>query len=101
MPSRPETKYSLELRTFSIEMIQNRNYTLVDRLVILVLFYEELENLTARGEIDAIPSQNRVFEEGIRKGLYTERIAAFPSGIVTQCELYGGYLPSFVHRHKQ
>lgn len=90
--SRAETKYLLELRTFSIAVIQNRRYSLIDRLIILVLFYEELQDLTARGEIDAIPGLITAFEEGVRIGQFSERINAFPSKIETQLELLRGLL---------
>ncbi|MFC5649127.1 flagellin lysine-N-methylase [Paenibacillus solisilvae] len=85
---RPETKYFPELRTLSIAMIQNRKYTLADRLLMLGLFYEELENhLSARGEIEAIPGLIAAFEKNVRNGLYEQRITAMPFELHTQMEL--------------
>ncbi|MFS0919248.1 flagellin lysine-N-methylase [Brevibacillus sp. 179-C 1.1 NHS] len=74
VPSKPGQKYSIQsqifpnslspdniqfyfwdLRIFSIELIQNRQYSITDRLLILGLFYETVQEALSSGAASQIP----------------------------------------------
>ncbi|OAB42940.1 flagellin lysine-N-methylase [Paenibacillus glacialis] len=48
-------QYFWELRIFSIQTLQNRNFSLADRLIILGMFYQKVEQYIQDGQIQEIP----------------------------------------------
>jgi lysine-N-methylase len=49
-------KYFWELRIFSIQVIQDRSYSLTERLIILGMFYQKIQEQTDQGEFNDIPN---------------------------------------------
>ncbi|ACL74491.1 flagellin lysine-N-methylase [Ruminiclostridium cellulolyticum] len=69
--NRPQ-RYFWDLRIFTIDILQNRNYFMWERLIILGLFIEKLNKSVDENKINDIPdiiqSYNKMIEEGTFKG---------------------------------
>jgi lysine-N-methylase len=67
MESKSIEKYFWEIRMFSVNLLQNRNYTISERLIILGLFIENINNLVLDGREsqikNTIVSYNLLIEE--------------------------------------
>lgn len=65
-------KYFWDIRVFTIDILQNRKYFIWERLIILGLFIEKLNNCVNENKISDIPniiqSYNNMIEKGIFKG---------------------------------
>jgi lysine-N-methylase len=48
-------QYFWELRIFSIQMLQNRNHSLGDRLIVLGMFYQKVQQYIQDGQLEEIP----------------------------------------------
>ncbi|MGL6104483.1 flagellin lysine-N-methylase [Romboutsia sp.] len=66
-----EEKYFNELRVFCISLIQNRKYTIEERLAILGLFFNHINNNKEENNLitDSIDSYTRNIENGVYSGL--------------------------------
>lgn len=67
-------KYFWELRMFTISLLQNREYKLWERLIILGLFYNSLEEKLKTEKIDYIPEQISYFTKNIMTGVYKDAL---------------------------
>ena len=79
--------YFWDLRVFSIELIQNRNYALTDRVLMLGLFYQSLQDLIDAGEVSATPQLIENYRTLIANGLLREAIQQIPAETIAQIKL--------------
>jgi lysine-N-methylase len=86
-PSRRGRRYFPELREFTIQILQNRTYSLPDRLIILGLFYSKLQDYIASGDIEEIPGCIASYAKLIESGAIMESLPRFTSSITTQMQL--------------
>ncbi|NOU92239.1 lysine-N-methylase [Paenibacillus sp. LMG 31456] len=86
-PSKQRHKYFLELQTITFEVLQNRTYALQERLLILSLLIEELQDCIGVGNAEEIPSVIASFREQIAAGTISERFAGLPISIADQMQL--------------
>lgn len=77
----------LALRQFSISVLQNRDYTLADRLLILGYFYSDLQKLTDRKRALDIPGLIKAHNEKIRDEKFREEIKGLPVRISDQMKI--------------
>ncbi|PEA53805.1 lysine-N-methylase [Bacillus pseudomycoides] len=67
-------KYFWELRVFSIQVIQDRSYTLAERLIILGMFYQNVQKHIDQGDVHGIPTvitnfNNLMSNQGMKESL--------------------------------
>ncbi|MFD0682268.1 MULTISPECIES: flagellin lysine-N-methylase [unclassified Paenibacillus] len=84
---KPVRRYFLELRKFTFEVLQNRKYPLSERLLILGMFFEELQDRLSSGEAEEVPSMISSYRNQIEQGLIKERSTSLPTSIADQMEL--------------
>lgn len=80
-------KYFWELRIFSIQVIQDRTYTLAERLIILGIFYQKVQKHINQDDVHIIPKEiakfsNLLADQGMKKLL-----VEVPTKISVQMEL--------------
>lgn len=80
-------QYFWDLRIFTITVLQNRDYSLWQRLIVLGLFYEQISKLIDEGKAKNIPEHINVFTRRIQRGDYKEVLSALPNQITVQMEL--------------
>ncbi|MFI8711556.1 flagellin lysine-N-methylase [Brevibacillus brevis] len=79
--------YFWDLRIFSIGLIQNRSYTITDRLLILGLFYQNLQDIVAGGNITETPQLIENYKKLIQAGTLRESLAQIPVEATAQIRL--------------
>ena len=72
----PMVKYFLELRSFTISLLQNRNYLLWERILILGHFYKELEQSIQGRDVIAVPRLIEIFSQKIEKDEWRAEITS-------------------------
>lgn len=80
-------KYFEELRTFTINVLQCRDYKLWERLVMLGIFYQTTQEYINQKTIDEIPELIVEYIEGIEKGIFDQTLSEVPSNAFVQVEL--------------
>lgn len=82
-----QQKYFWELRIFSIQVIQDRSYTLAERLVILGMFYQKIQNQIDQGDVHGIPDTISQFTKGMSNQGMKEHIDKIPTQLALQMKL--------------
>jgi lysine-N-methylase len=72
-------RYLVEIRGFSIELLQNRDYALWERLLLLGYFYKELQHLADGKRTDKIPRCIEDFARRVKAGAFTEALSGLPA----------------------
>jgi lysine-N-methylase len=80
-------RYFWELRMFTIYVLQNRQYRLAERLIILGMFYQRLQGVVDGGKLDDIPSMIATYQNLIDTGELKEQLAQIPTQVAIQMEL--------------
>lgn len=80
-------KYFWELRIFTIQVLQNRMYPLTERLIILGIFYQKLQNLLDQGDVEIIPSTIAQYTNWIDNHQLEELLQGIPTQLMLQMEL--------------
>ncbi|MFS0725886.1 flagellin lysine-N-methylase [Paenibacillus sp. 1P07SE] len=80
-------KYLWELRIFTIQVLQNRNYSLSDRLILLGMFYQKASSLEESKAVDQIPGMITSYSNIIEEGTLRDDLAAVPAKQTMQLEL--------------
>jgi len=80
-------KYLWELRIFTITVLQDRNYLLWERLVILGMFYQKLQDYIENKMIDEIPNLIASYTNLVEEGIFRENLASIPVQYNIQMEL--------------
>lgn len=83
-------KYFQELRVFTIQTLQNREYELWERLIILGLFYQKLNEYIENGKISQTQELIQSYANKIYIGTYKGTFESIPSKITIQMELLKG-----------
>jgi lysine-N-methylase len=79
-----------ELKVFTIKILQNRAYSLVERLIILGLFFERIQKEINDNSKFLIPELINHFEHAISRGYYSELVQKIPTKISVQMKLLLG-----------
>ncbi|MEG7619420.1 flagellin lysine-N-methylase [Lysinibacillus fusiformis] len=80
-------KYFWELRIFTIQLLQNRAYTLDERIIILGLFYQEIQKLVDEKNIHDIPSSIAKYMNLTADNTLKKWIDDIPSQLAIQIKL--------------
>lgn len=62
------TNYFWDLRIFTIGLLQNRAYSISDRLIILGMFYLDVQEIIEKGKVEEIPQIIETFKHSISSG---------------------------------
>lgn len=77
-------RYFWEIRIFSLSILQNRNYTLSERLVILGVFYENIENLYKNDLTNEIPNVIEKMSYMVEEKSLREELNSLPTNMELQ-----------------
>ncbi|MBX9974389.1 flagellin lysine-N-methylase [Cytobacillus firmus] len=81
-------KYFWELRIFSIQVLQDRTYTLAERLIILGMFYQKIqEQINKDGDVYAIPNEIAKFTNLMANQGMKDLLVEIPVQLAVQMEL--------------
>lgn len=87
----PYAKYFWDIRTFSIEILQNREFSLPHRLMLLAVLADSLDEAFAAGKGRQIPQIIQSFRDQLTGGEIT-RIDTFPTNAHFQFKFLNGLL---------
>jgi len=80
-------KYFWELRIFSIQVIQDRQYTLAERLIILGLFYQKVQEHVDQDNVQIIPKEIAKFSNLLADQGMKQLLVEVPTQLSVQMEL--------------
>ncbi|WP_442602626.1 flagellin lysine-N-methylase [Paenibacillus sp. KN14-4R] len=83
-------RYFWELRIFTIQILQSRDYSLEDRLVILGLFYQNIQNHIDEGEIESCLATINKYTRLVQNGDFQGILAEIPTSVTVQMGLLKG-----------
>lgn len=86
LAQRPQ-KYFWDLRIFTISLLQNRSYQLWQRLVILGLFCNKLNQLVSDCEVHDIPKLIDIYTNGLEHDIFRTELDSIPNQLTIQMEL--------------
>lgn len=75
------------LRIFSIEIVQNRKYSLTDRVLLLGLFYQNVQEFVMNNTVSEIPKLIENYRHLIQNNSLKEAIAQIPVETIAQIQL--------------
>lgn len=84
--NKPE-RYFWELRIFTIQVLQNRAYTLAERLIILGMFYQKLQDRIESSRVEEIPHIIATYTNLLDGEKLREELASIPAQVMIQMEL--------------
>ncbi|MDQ0177081.1 flagellin lysine-N-methylase [Bacillus chungangensis] len=76
-----------DLRIFTIQVIQNRHYSLTDRLIILGMFYQKLQEYVNEKKIEYIPQLIASYTTMMEKHELDESLSTIPALTTIQMKL--------------
>lgn len=80
-------RYFWDIRLFSIGLLQNREYSLADRLILLGISYKKIEKLHDEGRCAEIPALLETLSEMIDSGSFKSELDNVPVNIELQLKL--------------
>ena len=80
-------RYFWELRIFTIQVLQNRNYSLAERLIILGMFYHRVQNQIDAGQVEDIPRIIALYTNLLAGNELRAELASIPTQVTIQLEL--------------
>jgi lysine-N-methylase len=80
-------KYFWELRSFTINLLQYRSYFLWERLIILGMFYQKLEEYLQKEWHEQIPQLISAYESNLDEGRLKESLDKLPTQYTYQLKL--------------
>lgn len=83
-------KYFWELRIFTIQVLQNREYTVAERLIILGMFYRKAQVYVDQGRVEDLPQLIASYTVIIEGNSLKEELAKVPVEYVIQMALVKG-----------
>ncbi|KMZ44012.1 MULTISPECIES: flagellin lysine-N-methylase [Bacillales] len=89
--------YFWDLRIFSIGLIQNRSYDITDRLLILGLFYQNLQDIVEAGNIAETPQLIENYRKMIQAGTLRQSLAQIPIEASAQIRLLKELIDVRIH----
>ena len=85
--ARSAKRYFWELRIFTIQVLQNRNYSLAERLIILGMFYHRVQNQIDAGQVEDIPRIIALYTNLLAGNELRAELASIPTQVTIQLEL--------------
>ncbi len=79
--------YFWELRVFTIQVIQNRAYSLWERLILLGMFYQKVQEYVDTGKAMDIPRLIGTYTNLIEDGSLRDSLNEIPSSVAIQMQL--------------
>lgn len=86
-PNGSVTQFFWELRIFSIQVLQNRSYSLAERLIILGLFYQKVQTYISLEQFAEIPDLIASYMNLLQGNGVSDIINGIPSLSIIQMEL--------------
>lgn len=80
-------KYFWKLRIFTITVLQNRNYALWERLVLLGLFYYKCKDLILNKKVDELQGLIEKYTEMVQDNSFKEELSGIPKQYTVQMRL--------------
>lgn len=80
-------KYFWPLRIFSISLLQNRNYSISDRMIILGLLMKKVQNYSEDNRIHEIPALIEEYNIAIENDSLKKSLGDIPTNLTIQMEL--------------
>ncbi|OMD62786.1 flagellin lysine-N-methylase [Paenibacillus odorifer] len=80
-------EYFWDLRIFTIQVLQNRNYTIAHRLIVLGMFYQKVQGYLSEGKLDEIVQQIASYNTLLEDGSFREGLSAIPTSTTIQMQL--------------
>lgn len=80
-------RYFWDIRIFSLSLLQNRNYNLGERLIILGIVYEKIEALYLEERLNDLPLMLETMNSIIESGSFKEEIEKVPTNTQIQMRL--------------
>lgn len=80
-------KYFWDIRIFAIELLQNRSYSLAERLIVLGMFAYKVQEKAESGQVDLIPELMAQYRDLIGNGGLRESLSQIPVLYTIQMEL--------------
>lgn len=80
-------KYFWDIRIFSLTLLQNRNYTLAERLIMLGMIYRRIENLYANNSVDDVPNMLESMGKIIEGGSIKDEVSKVSSNTQVQMKI--------------
>lgn len=77
-------RYFWDIRIFALSLIQNREYSLDDRLVMLGMVYKRIEEYTLKKNVKEIPAMLENLGELIASGAFKEELGKIPTNTQVQ-----------------
>jgi lysine-N-methylase len=84
--NRPE-RYFWDIRIFSLSLLQNRSYTIAERLIILGIVYKKIEEVHINKQTADIPIILENMDKIIHDGILKEELERVPANIQIQMKL--------------
>jgi len=104
-------KYFWDLRIFTIQILQSREYKLWERLIILGMFYQTIQEYLEQGKLEEIPEYIAEYTTGIEHGIFDDTLNNIPSNEMVQINLllevlsnkkqFGGFGQRFLNRYNE
>lgn len=80
-------RYFWDIRIFSLSLLQNRNYTIGERLIILGMVYKKIEELHINKQTADIPMTLGNMDKIVHDGILKEELERVPANIQIQMRL--------------
>lgn len=80
-------KYFWEFRIFTIQILQNREYTVAERLIVLGMFYRKVQEYVNQGRMADVPQLIASYTSVVGNGSLREELANIPAEFAVQMEL--------------
>ncbi|MEK4353559.1 flagellin lysine-N-methylase [Paenibacillus sp. FSL R5-0475] len=87
MSSKKIDGYFWDLRIFTIQVLQNRSYSIAHRLIILGMFYQKIQGYHLEGRLDDIPQQISSYSSLIEDGSFQDALAGITTSTTIQMQL--------------
>lgn len=79
--------YFWDLRVFTIQVLQNRSYSVPDRLILLGLFYQSLQESLDKERPQDIAALLQTYKERVENGAYRDSLVSIPKKTGVQLNL--------------
>lgn len=82
-----EEYYFWNVRVFTIEVLQNRDYSVTERLLILGVFYEQLQAIFTNKKYNEVPNFIEAFKSIVQMGTLRESLNQVPTSYEVQFQI--------------
>lgn len=80
-------RYFWDIRLFSLTLLQNRNYTLDERLILLGIVYKKIDDLCEGKQAKEIPAMLETMSQMIETGTLKEQLENIPTNVQIQMRI--------------